>query len=230
MISVTPRPRPYSGRLEADSPAISPLIVRHQSRLFASSWSGNEAPSHWPLPLCVAWSTSPSPRGRKTNDVVLATRSRPSFATLFQQRPPKKAEGSGAPKGALFRDRASGRGRPPRYPPPLAGSNEGGSPLGAPPRRLPRKSMPWLSPGRASRDGRGRRRYLRHGSRLSDAPRAPVVMPAGSMPGPPGSGVTSPARGNRTRPISRLSPVTPRRARFAECNLNGDHCQEMVVN
>jgi hypothetical protein len=27
------------------------------------------------------------------------------------------------------------------------------------------------------------------------------------MPGPPGSGVTSPARRNRTRPIHRLSPV-----------------------
>jgi len=53
----------------------------------------------------------------------------------------------------------------------------------------------------------GRRRYPRHRSRLSEAPRAPVVMPAGTMPGPPGSGVTSPARGNRTRPIDRLSPV-----------------------
>jgi hypothetical protein len=61
---------------------------------------------------------------------------------------------------------------------------------------------------------RGRRCYLRRVSRLSEAPRAPVVMPAGSMPGPPGSGVTSPARRYRTRPISRLSPVTPlRRAR-----------------
>jgi len=55
---------------------------------------------------------------------------------------------------------------------------------------------------------RGRRRYRRHASRLSEAPRAPVIMPAGSMPGPPGSGVTSPARRNRTRSINRLSPVT----------------------
>ena len=40
-------------------------------------------------------------------------------------------------------------------------------------------------------------------------------MPAGTMPGPPGSGVTSPARRNRTRPISRLSPVDiPSRARL----------------
>jgi hypothetical protein len=33
-------------------------------------------------------------------------------------------------------------------------------------------------------------------------------MPADSIPGPPGSGVTSPARRNRTRPINRLPPVT----------------------
>jgi hypothetical protein len=32
-------------------------------------------------------------------------------------------------------------------------------------------------------------------------------MPEGSMPEPPGSGVTSPARRNRTRSINRLSPV-----------------------
>jgi hypothetical protein len=29
-------------------------------------------------------------------------------------------------------------------------------------------------------------------SRLSEAPRAPVIMPAGSMPGPPGSGSDEP--------------------------------------
>jgi hypothetical protein len=52
-----------------------------------------------------------------------------------------------------------------------------------------------------------RRRYLRLESRLSEAPRTPVVMPEGTMPGPPGSGVTSPARRNRTRSINWLSPV-----------------------
>jgi hypothetical protein len=50
-------------------------------------------------------------------------------------------------------------------------------------------------------------RYPHRQSRLSQTPGAPVVMPEGSMPGPPGSGVTSPARGNRTRSIQRLSPV-----------------------
>ena len=52
-----------------------------------------------------------------------------------------------------------------------------------------------------------RRRYLRRQSHLSQAPGAPAVIPEGSIPGPPGSGVTSPARRNRTRSINRLSPV-----------------------
>ena len=50
--------------------------------------------------------------------------------------------------------------------------------------------------------------YLRRESRLSGAPRAPVVVPEGSMPEPPENGVTSPARRNRTRSINRPSPVT----------------------
>jgi len=68
--------------------------------------------------------------------------------------------------------------------------------------------MPRLSPGRASceREDAGVTHTIERTH--SDAPRAPVIMPAGSMPRPPGSGVTKPARRNRTRPISRLSPVT----------------------
>jgi hypothetical protein len=42
-------------------------------------------------------------------------------------------------------------------------------------------------------------------SQSSEAPRRPVIMPADAMPGPPGSGVTSPARRNRTRSTSRMS-------------------------
>jgi hypothetical protein len=81
-------------------------------------------------------------------------------------------------------------------------------------RYLPRKLMPRLSPGRAScdREDAGVTHIIERTH--SDAPRAPVIVPAGSMPGPPGSGVTSPARRNRTRPISRLSPVTSLRARL----------------
>jgi hypothetical protein len=54
---------------------------------------------------------------------------------------------------------------------------------------------------------RGRRRYRHRRSRLSGAPRTPVVVPQGTMP-EPGNGVTSPARRNRTRSINRPSPVT----------------------
>jgi len=73
-----------------------------------------------------------------------------------------------------------------------------------------------LSPGRASREIKEtRRRYPRRHSRLSGAPRTPIVMPEGTMPGPPGSGVTNPARGNRTRSVSRcVSRPRPSRARF----------------
>jgi hypothetical protein len=52
-----------------------------------------------------------------------------------------------------------------------------------------------------------RGRYPRHHRRLSGAPRAPVVVPEGTMPRPPGSEVTNPARRNRARPTDRLSPV-----------------------
>jgi hypothetical protein len=48
-----------------------------------------------------------------------------------------------------------------------------------------------------------RRRYPRRQSRLSGAPRAPVVVPKGTMPGPPGGWVTNPARRNRTRSTNR---------------------------
>jgi hypothetical protein len=41
---------------------------------------------------------------------------------------------------------------PPPYPLPERRRYGGGSPSGAPPRFLPRKSMPWLSPGRVSWD------------------------------------------------------------------------------
>ena len=83
------------------------------------------------------------------------------------------------------------------------GPHGGGSPLGAPPRRLPRKSMPGLSPGRVSCDLRRDGRYPAPLSQSSGTLRRPVIMPAEAMPRPPGSKVTSPARGNRTRPVSR---------------------------
>ena len=55
---------------------------------------------------------------------------------------------------------------------------------------------------RLTRPG-GRGRYPRHRSRLSQAPGSPVVMPAGTMPEPPGSGVCRSARRNRSRSAFR---------------------------
>ena len=83
------------------------------------------------------------------------------------------------------------------------------SPSGAPPRLLSQRPNALTQLRPCFTRTRGRRRYPRRQSRLSQAPGAPVVMPAGTMPKPPGSGVTSPARRNRTCSINRLSPVTP---------------------
>src|ERR1700727_4075564 len=56
---------------------------------------------------------------------------------------------------------------------------------------------------RHKRSGHSRtRRLFGH----SDAPRAPVVLPAGMMPEPPGSGVYLSAAGRRTRPAAGECP------------------------
>jgi hypothetical protein len=94
------------------------------------------------------------------------------------------------------------------------------SPSGAPLRRLPRRANARTQSRPRFTRNTMRRRYLRLESRLSEAPRTPVIMPEGiavclgancvhlfALPGPPGSGVTSPARRNRTRSINWLSPV-----------------------
>ena len=101
------------------------------------------------------------------------------------------------------------------------------SPLGAPPRRLPRKLMPWLSPGRVSWDAQQAGVTHRPLSQSSEAPRGPVVMPAESIPGPPGSGVASPARRNRTRSVFRcVSRARP----FGERDLPNVTISRTVVN
>ncbi len=100
-----------------------------------------------------------------------------------------------------------------------SGPHGGRSPSGAPLRRLPERANAPAQPRPRFTRSRGCRRYRHHQSRLSQAPGAPVVVPEGHsslpcancvlflMPGPPGNGVTSPARRNRTRSIQRLSPV-----------------------
>jgi hypothetical protein len=81
--------------------------------------------------------------------------------------------------------------------------------------RPPSGASPRLSPKRASACAQPRPRFTRtsgcgryphHQSRLSEAPRTPVIMPAGTMPGPPGSGSHSSARGHRTRSDFRKCP------------------------
>jgi len=86
-----------------------------------------------------------------------------------------------------------------------------------------------FGPGRASRE-REERALPDHRARLSQAPDTPTVVSAGSLPGPPGSGVTSPARRNRSRPISRLSPVTPLMGGMMVMYLYERLCQEKSRN
>jgi hypothetical protein len=94
-------------------------------------------------------------------------------------------------------------------------------------RRLSRRPNALTQPRPRFTRSSGCRRYPHHRPRLSDAPRAPVVVPEGTMPGPPGDEVTSSARRNRTRPINRLSPVTSLRwARFGTFILYKAECQD----
>jgi hypothetical protein len=82
-----------------------------------------------------------------------------------------------------------------------------------------------FGPGRASRE-RADRALPDHRSRLSQAPGTPTLVSRGSIPGPPGSGVTSPARRNRSHPISRLSPVTPLMGGMGLPRCICDQCQQ----
>jgi hypothetical protein len=142
---------------------------------------------------------------------AIARESLQNYSETRPRRSPK-AEGSGAPKGAIVWCRAC-EARPRTL-------RSVRSPSGAPQRRLPERanapaqSRPCFTPSGGSGG------YPRRRSRLSGTLRAPVVMPAGTMPRPPGSRVTSPARRNRTRPIQRLSPVdVPEVSEIRYCNV-----------
>ena len=140
---------------------------------------------------------------------VLAARLRASLCKATpkpSRQGPQK--GGGAPKGAIVSGRAcEARQRAYLRLPTVGMAGSARSPSGAPRRRSPeRANAPAQSRPRFKRS-RGCGRYPHHQSRLSQAPGTPVVMPEGSIPRPPGSEVTSPARRNRTRSINRLSPV-----------------------
>jgi len=70
------------------------------------------------------------------------------------------------------------------------------------------------------------RRYPHHRSRLSNAPCAPVIMPEGTMPGPPGSGVRNPPAGTALAPLSGSHlESAPRTSEILLCYTKGDECQ-----
>src|SRR5665213_3692144 len=131
----------------------------------------------------------------RQNNFVLATRLRPSFAKPFRKSSPKK--GGGAPTGAPFTDRIYGCGR---------ASSGTRSPLGAPPRHSPgRRIHHWLSSRTALPETR-----LDGGYPLLPVSSQPSSSETGRSAGRsgtqsrPGSGVTTPARGHRTRSVSRI--------------------------
>ena len=171
-----------------------------------------------------------SPCSEKSN-AVPATHPRPSFATPVPKIASKQKKGRRSadrrtihwPRHTLRRCHPKMRGRG-------SGLIGGRSPLGAPPRLLSQRPNALTQPRPRFAPTRGRRHYPRRHSRLSEAPRAPVLMPEGTIPGPPGSRVTSPARRNRTRSIVRLSPATSLRlARRCLSNLIRDQCQDNVT-
>ena len=124
---------------------------------------------------------------------ILAARCvRVPLTTMHQKDSPsrEKAEGGGAPKGASNQcPRRTIGCRHPNVRGARKRPDAGGrSPSGAPPRRLPKRPNASAQPRPRFTRRRGRRRYPRRRSRLSGAPRTPVVVPEGTMPEPRGCG------------------------------------------
>jgi hypothetical protein len=139
-----------------------------------------------------------SPRaGRGEMIFVLAARSASEVLPTTKQRSSFRP----APSNQRGRRSAEAERRIPTMP-RLAGAAArqigARSPSGASPRHSPKRPNASAQPRPRFARVRGCGRYLHRHSRLSQAPGAPVIMPGGTLPGPPGSGVTSPARGNRT--------------------------------
>ena len=172
---------------------------------------------HRLFPLTRSLRSRPLPTGARCKKSALHSRvrsrdapSHPSFASRFKKDLPLK-------RREAERRKAHGLGAAPRTQmlPPECASGAAArhtgecchspmlrarTPSGAPPRRLPRKLMPWLSPGRVSWDVR-MPGVTRHAlSQSSEAPRRPVVMPAQTMPG------TARERGYKPRPQEAHSP------------------------
>ena len=84
------------------------------------------------------------------------------------------------------------------------------SPSGASPRRSRTRPNVSTQPRPRFTPINGCGRYPHHDWRLSEAPRAPILLPAGSMPGPPGSGAHI-LRPQEPHPL-RLPKVPSRKA------------------
>ena len=136
---------------------------------------------------------------------------------------PQKRKGGGAPVGArkwsaphsqmLPPEGASGadarHGRSACANPPLAGALASRRSAAA---LVAGRTNARLGPGRASRDAVAKVLPPPFASRLSQAPGSPVIMPAGTMPGPPGSGL----RDRPREPHSLHFQDGIRKAPFAE--------------
>ena len=166
-------------------------------------------------PGCFAGARNDQAFSRRIGVRVLRTTTTPSKILPSVERP----QGGGAPKGASNHCPHGAIGS--RHLQGASGAEAARcrGPLAF--RRSDRGACPSdrtlrLSPGRASRERAGRRRYPHRQSRLNGAPRAPVVVPEGTMPGPPRRGVTKPARRNRTcsasgivsRSVPRMSKIS----------------------
>jgi hypothetical protein len=104
---------------------------------------------------------------------------------------------------------------------PACGGGKGGgrSPSGASPRRSRTRPNVSTQPRPRFTPTSGCGRYPHHAWRLSEAPRAPILMPAGSMPGPPGSGahILRPQEPHRLR----LPKVPSRKASLDRAGCHG---------
>ena len=167
----------------------------------------------WSMLKCSsAWIAGSSPAMTNTKSFSRRVCVRVLLTTMHQKDSPsrEKAEGSGAPKGASNQCPRGAircchlnalRARCPHPTlPRLRGRAGRGSPSGAPPRRLPKRPNASAQPGPRFTRKRGRGRCPRRRSRLSGAPRAPVVVPEGTMPGPPEDGSQLPPAGTALAP------------------------------
>ena len=143
--------------------------------------------------------------------------SRPEGCQTFSRTAASKNKGGGAPKGANHRAAPHSRMLPSKS---ASGAARATNDSLTRTIRFGRARLPALHRGSRRRaNANDSTQAALHANRRERALPAPLSalkpstwlaglkMPAGTMPGPPECGVTSPARGNRSRSINRPSPV-----------------------